>query len=178
MLSVLEVGQTGLTTVEESEGLLAPGPCAKPAPRPLLLRSNFSWTFAGNVVYAGCQWGMLVLLATFGSPQWVGSFRIGQAVRDAAVVGAVADGIVVVVHASAPRYHDAVRTRELLNNLGPPPLLGMIVNGIGGTRTAVYGYYRSNGAKAKTGRSFILSLLLATTQPMPLTNGNGKSGPA
>jgi hypothetical protein len=30
---------------------------------PLSLRRNFSWTLAGNVVYAGCQWGMLVALA-------------------------------------------------------------------------------------------------------------------
>ena len=30
MSSVLEVGQTGLTTVEESDGLLAAGPCASP----------------------------------------------------------------------------------------------------------------------------------------------------
>src|ERR1035438_4202869 len=24
------------------------------------LRSNFAWTFVGNVLYAGCQWGMLL----------------------------------------------------------------------------------------------------------------------
>jgi len=79
MSSVLEVRQTGLTTAEESDGLLAPGPCAKPAPLPLSLRSNFSWTFAGNVVYAGCQWGMLMVLAKLGSPEWVGQFALGLA---------------------------------------------------------------------------------------------------
>jgi len=56
MSTVLELRQTGLTTADESDGLLAPGPCDKLAPRPLSLRSNFSWTFGGNVVYAGCQW--------------------------------------------------------------------------------------------------------------------------
>ena len=80
MSSVLEVGQMGLTTVEESDGLLAAGPCAKPSPRPLSLRSNFSWTFVGNVVYAGCQWGMLVVLAKLGSPEKVGQFALGLAV--------------------------------------------------------------------------------------------------
>src|SRR5208337_449737 len=79
MSSVLEVRQTGLTTAEESDGLLAPGPCAKPAPLPLSLRSNFSWTFAGNVVYAGCQWGMPIVLAKLGSPERVGQFALGRA---------------------------------------------------------------------------------------------------
>ncbi len=80
MSSVLEVGQTGLTTVEESNGILAAGPCAKPSQRPLTLRSNFSWTFAGNVVYAGCQWGVLMVLAKLGSPEKVGQFALGLAV--------------------------------------------------------------------------------------------------
>ena len=80
MSSVLKIGQTGLTTAEETDDLLAPGPCAKPAPRPLSLRSNFSWTFAGNVVYAGCQWGMLMVLAKLGSPERVGQFALGLAV--------------------------------------------------------------------------------------------------
>jgi len=79
MSSVLEVRQTGLTTVEESAGLLATGPCDKLAPRPLTLRSNFSWTFAGNAVYAGCNWGILMVLAKLGSPEWVGQFALGLA---------------------------------------------------------------------------------------------------
>ena len=78
MSSVLKIGQTCLTA-EETYDLLAPGPCAKPAPRPLSLRSNFSWTFAGNVVYAGCQWGMLMVLAKLGSPERVGQFALGLA---------------------------------------------------------------------------------------------------
>ncbi len=46
----------------------------------LSLRANFSWTFVGNVVYAGCQWGMLVVLAKLGSPETVGLFALGLAV--------------------------------------------------------------------------------------------------
>ncbi len=45
----------------------------------LSLRANFSWTFVGNVVYAGCQWGMLVVLAKLGSPEKVGQFALGLA---------------------------------------------------------------------------------------------------
>jgi O-antigen/teichoic acid export membrane protein len=46
----------------------------------LTLRRNFSWTFVSNVVYAGCQWGMLVVLAKLGSPEMVGQFTLGLAV--------------------------------------------------------------------------------------------------
>ena len=47
---------------------------------PLSLRVNFSWTLIGNVVYAGCQWGMLVVLAKLGSPEMVGQFALGLAI--------------------------------------------------------------------------------------------------
>jgi O-antigen/teichoic acid export membrane protein len=46
---------------------------------PPLWRS-FSWAFAGNLVYTGCQWGMLVLLAKIGSPELVGQFALGLAI--------------------------------------------------------------------------------------------------
>jgi O-antigen/teichoic acid export membrane protein len=44
------------------------------------LRSNFKWTLFGNVVYAGCQWGFLVVLAKIGSPEMVGQFTLGLAI--------------------------------------------------------------------------------------------------
>jgi O-antigen/teichoic acid export membrane protein len=46
----------------------------------LTLRQNFSWTFAGNMVYAASQWGMLVVLAKLGNPEMVGQFTLGLAV--------------------------------------------------------------------------------------------------
>jgi O-antigen/teichoic acid export membrane protein len=55
-------------------------PVAPLAGRPLpSLRSNFSWTLAGNFVYAGCQWGMLVALAKLGDAAMVGQFALGLA---------------------------------------------------------------------------------------------------
>ncbi|MDJ0617720.1 MAG: oligosaccharide flippase family protein [Calothrix sp. MO_192.B10] len=48
--------------------------------KPLTLRRNFSWTFIGNAIYAGCQWGMLVVLAKLGSPEMVGKFTLGLAI--------------------------------------------------------------------------------------------------
>jgi O-antigen/teichoic acid export membrane protein len=44
------------------------------------LRANFAWTLAGNVIYAGCQWGMLSSLAKLGNPSIVGQFTLGLAI--------------------------------------------------------------------------------------------------
>ena len=82
------------------------------------------------------------------------------AVTDPAIVGTVADGIVVVVHASTLRHHDAAQTRELLNNLGTP-VLGMIVNGIGHADSG-YGYGYGYG-------------YMATTAPVVLKERTGKA---
>ena len=46
----------------------------------LSLTRNFSWNLVGNVVYAGCQWGILVVLAKLTSPEMVGLFALGLAV--------------------------------------------------------------------------------------------------
>lgn len=50
------------------------------------LRRNFSWTFLGNVVYAACLWGMLVVLTKLGSPDVVGRFALGSAVATPAIM--------------------------------------------------------------------------------------------
>lgn len=44
------------------------------------LRANFSWTLAGNVVYAACQWGMISALAKLGNTALVGRFALGLAI--------------------------------------------------------------------------------------------------
>ncbi|MDQ4026228.1 MAG: hypothetical protein M3217_12195, partial [Actinomycetota bacterium] len=46
---------------------------------PLSLRSNFSWTVAGNGTYALCQWLTLVLLAQLETPAMVGRYALGLA---------------------------------------------------------------------------------------------------
>ena len=56
------------------------------AARTLSLRRNFSWTFVGNGVYAGCQWGMLVILAKLGTPEMVGQFVLGLAVTAPVII--------------------------------------------------------------------------------------------
>lgn len=44
------------------------------------MRRNFCWTFVGNVIYAACQWGMLVAIAKLGTTAMVGRFGIALAV--------------------------------------------------------------------------------------------------
>lgn len=44
------------------------------------LRRNFLLTLSGNVIYAGCQWGILVVLAKLINPEMVGQFVLGLAV--------------------------------------------------------------------------------------------------
>jgi len=46
----------------------------------LSLRSNFGWTFAGNVVNAVCQFGVLAVLARLGSPGMVGQLVLGLSI--------------------------------------------------------------------------------------------------
>ena len=46
----------------------------------LSLRKNFTWTFAGNAIYAASQWGQLVVLAKLGSPETVGQFALALAI--------------------------------------------------------------------------------------------------
>jgi O-antigen/teichoic acid export membrane protein len=49
-------------------------------PAGLSLRANFAWTLAGNVVYAGCQWGIVVVFAKCGSPEALGQFSLALAI--------------------------------------------------------------------------------------------------
>lgn len=45
--------------------------------KPISLRSNLIWMLTARVVYNGCQWGVLALLATLGAPETVGQFVLG-----------------------------------------------------------------------------------------------------
>ena len=46
-------------------------------PAPLSVRSNFVWSLAGNVLYALCQWGVLVVLAKMCPAETVGIYLLG-----------------------------------------------------------------------------------------------------
>lgn len=59
---------------------MQPIPAVEHSAAPLSLRRNFSWTFAGNVVYAASQWGVLVVIARLGTPEMVGQFALALAI--------------------------------------------------------------------------------------------------
>ena len=44
------------------------------------LRQHFSWLLMGNLIYAGCQWALLSLLARLGTPELVGQLVLALAV--------------------------------------------------------------------------------------------------
>lgn len=44
------------------------------------LRVTFAWTLAGNIIYAGCQWGMISVLAKLGNTKAVGQFALALAI--------------------------------------------------------------------------------------------------
>jgi len=44
------------------------------------LKKNFSWVLIGNITYAACQWGTLIVLTKFGTPELVGQFALGLAI--------------------------------------------------------------------------------------------------
>ena len=46
----------------------------------LSLKSNFIWTVTGNIFYAGCQAGMLFVIAKLGTPAMVGRLALALAV--------------------------------------------------------------------------------------------------
>lgn len=48
--------------------------------QPLSLRLNFTWNLFGNIVYAGCQWGILISLTKFTNVEMVGQFALGLAI--------------------------------------------------------------------------------------------------
>jgi len=48
--------------------------------QPLSLRMNFTWTFAGNLIYAACQWVTLMLLAKLTDAVMLGQFAMGLAI--------------------------------------------------------------------------------------------------
>jgi O-antigen/teichoic acid export membrane protein len=64
--------------VLELDQAAAPGVSVQAAaPR---FRINFAWTLAANIIYAGCQWMMLMAMAKVCAPAEVGVFALGLAV--------------------------------------------------------------------------------------------------
>jgi len=48
--------------------------------KPLSIKTNSLWNLIGNLIYALTQWGMLVVIAKYGSVEMVGIFTLGLAI--------------------------------------------------------------------------------------------------
>lgn len=79
--------------------------------RPLTLRRNFSWTLAGNIVYAGCNWMMLIVLAKLGTTHIVGQYTLGVAVTQPIITFAM-------LHLRAVQATDARFERSFRDYMG------------------------------------------------------------
>ncbi|MDB5352377.1 MAG: capsular exopolysaccharide biosynthesis protein [Planctomycetota bacterium] len=90
-------------------------------------------------------------------------------VADAAILGGLADGILMVVRAAAVRRQDAVRSIELLSAIGTPAL-GIVINGANRQQGGYgYGYgYGSNGSEGPPPP-------LIGARPIPGLNGHASA---
>ena len=104
-------------------------PPLRSGPQRLTLRVNFLWTLGGNVVYAACQWGMLVMLAKLGTPQLVGEFALALAITAPIVLGAGLSLRIVQATDAASEYRFG---DYLLLRLLTTAVAGLIIVGIVG----------------------------------------------
>lgn len=151
--------------------------------RPLSLRSNFAWAVAGNVVYAACQWGMIVALAKFGTSFMVGQFSLGLAVVTPVLMFSNLNLRAVQATDARRQFRFAEYLRlRLALTLAALAVIAVIVRfgGYEGRTAAVilalalakaiealsdihYGLFQLNDRLDHTGRSMILRGLLSVT---------------
>lgn len=75
------MSRCGRETEPTVDGIPGEGDCTpEDRAKALPLWNNFSWTFAGTLVYTLCQWGMLSVLSKLGTPAVVGQFALGLAI--------------------------------------------------------------------------------------------------
>lgn len=73
--------------------------------KPLTLRRNIAWSLGGHLLYAGCQWGLLMVLAKFGSVTLLGQFVFTLAVTTP-VMQLASLGLRAIVATDAKREHE------------------------------------------------------------------------
>jgi O-antigen/teichoic acid export membrane protein len=103
-------------------------PLLQSGPRRLTLRMNFLWTLTGNVVYAACQWGILVVLAKLGTPQMLGEFALALAITAPIVVGAglALRGVQATDAASEYPFGDYLLVRLLTTAAAGAVIVGIV----------------------------------------------------
>ncbi|MCC6417367.1 MAG: lipopolysaccharide biosynthesis protein [Gemmataceae bacterium] len=126
----------------ESTLTLEPAACERPAPaaevRAPSLRRNFAWVLGGNVVYAGCQWGALVVLARLGDAAMVGAFALALALTAPVFMFANLNlrGVQVTDARGEYRFADYLGLRLLTTLVALAVIVGLALTAGRGGRTA------------------------------------------
>lgn len=147
----------------------------------LPLRVNFSWALAGNLLYAGAQWGFLILLAKFLNPAAVGQFAFALAITAPTII--FANQGLTGLQATDARgeftFRDYLRTRLLTTGVAYALIVGLtwvlrwpaVVLVVGASKATEalcdikYGHYQQHDRMDRTARSMVLrgALSLACT---------------
>jgi O-antigen/teichoic acid export membrane protein len=142
----------------------------------LSLRSNFAWVLGGNVVFALCQWGMIVALAKMGSTTMVGQFSLGLAIATPILMFSNFDlrAVQATDAAREYRFSEYLRLRVVMTLAGLFAIGAIAWFGNYERRTAMiilaialakavetlsdihYGLFQLNGRLDQTGRSMML----------------------
>ncbi|HEY3265346.1 MAG TPA: oligosaccharide flippase family protein [Armatimonadota bacterium] len=99
------------------------------------LKRNFSATVVGNVLYAACQWAMLVALAKMGNPVMVGKYVLGLAVTAPIILAAN-------LQLASVQASDARREYAFGHYLGLRLLTTILALAVTGAVVAASGYQR------------------------------------
>jgi O-antigen/teichoic acid export membrane protein len=154
---------------------------ARPGPPGRGMLSNFVWAVAGNVVFAACQWGIVVALAKAGSTTMVGQFSLGIAIATPILMFSNCD--LRAVQATDANHDfdflEYVRLRAITTTLAFGAISLVAYLGRYGTQTALiiaavgiakaveafsdvhYGLFLLNGRLDRTGCSMMLRGVLA-----------------
>src|SRR6516162_2558316 len=149
---------------------------AMPESQGLSLRSNFAWALAGNVVYAACQWGVIIVLAKLANSFVVGQFSLGLAVATPVLMFSNFDLRAVQATDARRQYRFAeyFRLRVVMTLVGLLIIAGIVKFGRFESQTAAvilavalakgvetlsdihYGLFQLNDRLDQTGRSMML----------------------
>lgn len=143
--------------------------------------TNFAWVVTGNVVFAMCQWGIVVALAKAGSTAMVGQFSLGVAVATPILMFSNCD-LRAVQATDAKRefqFHEYLRFRGIATGCALLLIaaiawfgrygmqIAMIISAVGVAKAIEtlsdvhYGLFQLNGRLDQIGRSMMLRGVLA-----------------
>ena len=103
------------------------------------LRRNFSWTSFGNIVQAGCNWALILVIAKFGTPRMLGQYAIGQAVTAPIIIFAQLQLRYLLISDSDPscRFGDYLGLRMIAITLAMAAITAITLGGYHGETAVV-----------------------------------------